>query len=245
MTLDPDAYADLERRFEAQVISDRARLIEWVVKVGWGVYLPCWKPTSQVDYVIVGMEPSFGWAKDVEHGEKKVADGMTNFGGPTNWDNDSPLGLFQLSIERFLCKRGEYHLTDVSKGAMPTVMAEVERFQRYREWYSLLLDEIKIVGKSDASIIAIGKNVETFLKKRLANDMPGRHLYRILHYSNQASAARKNEPDKDRGGYEAFAESEFGKNSCWSSELTTSKKELVFTYKKQFERIRDGLNNDH
>ena len=86
--------------------------------------------------------------------------------------------------------------------------------------------------------------METFLKKRLSEDMPGRRLYRILHYSNQASAARKIEPDKDRGEYEAFIESEFGKNSCWSSELTDSKKKLVFTYKKQFERIRDGLNHD-
>lgn len=241
MTLDTDAYADLERRFRAQLITDRERLIERV-KEGWGVYLPCWKPTSQVDFVIVGMEPSFWWANDVEDGEKKVADGMTNFGGPVEWNDDSPLGLFQLSIERFLCKRGEYHLTDVSKGAMPTTVAAVDRKRRYERWYPLLLDEIKIVGKSDAPVIAIGNAVQGFLSGNDLEGKTGRRLYRILHYSNQASRSRKIEADNDPEGFKAFTESQFGKNSCWSSKLTESKKQLVFTYYKQFKRIREGLD---
>ena len=111
MPLDKTAYHDLERLFRAQVEKDKAHAIERAVQ-GWGVYLPCVEPDSQVDYIIVGMEPSFRWADSIVYAEKKIAEGARNFGWPSN--DSEPLALFMLSIERFLCQQGEtYHLTDV------------------------------------------------------------------------------------------------------------------------------------
>ena len=109
------------------------------------------------------MEPSFGWADSIEHAERKIAEGARNFGRSGN--ESDPVSLFILSIERFLCQQGRtYHLTDVSKGAMPVTVAALDRDRRYEEWYPLLLEEIEIVGKPSAPVIAIGKKVEAFLQ---------------------------------------------------------------------------------
>ena len=238
MLLDTTAYAKLEQRFISQVVRDRERLIERV-KRGWGMYLPCVEPKGQVDYILVGMEPSWGYAESTKGAENPIAEGYRNFGGPVSWNANSPLALFQLSIERFLRLPGETcHLTDMSKGAMPMTVAAVDRDRRYERWYPLLRQEIEIVGKPSAPVIAIGKDVEKFLKKRLAKDISGRPFHTVLHYSNNASRYRKREAENDREGFDTFVKSEFGRNSRWSSNLSRSKKQLVFTYKKQFEKIR-------
>ena len=78
MILDKTAYHDLEQRFREQVQMDRAHAIKRVVE-GWGIYLPCKEPENQVDYVFVGMEPSFGWARDMDDAVKKIAEGFRNF----------------------------------------------------------------------------------------------------------------------------------------------------------------------
>lgn len=160
---DKDAYDSLERRFRAQVDRDRAHAIERVVE-GWGVYLPCAEPTAQADYLFVAMEPSFNWADSIEDAEKKIAGGFRNF--DASHDPSSSLALFICSIKRFLCQSGEsYHLTDVSKGAMPGYVAAIDRDRRYEEWFPLLLEEIEIVGKPGTPVIAIGREVEKFLKR--------------------------------------------------------------------------------
>ena len=185
MPLDKTAYDNLEQLFRAQVDRDKAHAIERVVQ-GWGVYLPCVVPVAQVDYIFVGMEPSFRWADNVQEGERKVEQGARNFGRPGN--PKETLALFILSIERFLCHPGEtYHLTDVSKGAMPVTVAALDRDRRYGEWYPLLLKEIAIVGKPGAPVVAIGKEVEGFLQKRDLEGTTGRTLYAVQHYSLQAS----------------------------------------------------------
>ena len=236
MPIDKTAYCKLEETFKAQVEKDKEHTIERVVQ-GLGVYLPCKEPDSQVDYVIVGMEPSFGWAGSIEQAEKKIAKGARNFDWPDN--KIEPLALFRLSIKRFLCQQGEtYHLTDVSKGAMPVTVAALDRDRRYKEWYPLLLEEIKIVGKPCAPVIAIGKKVETLLKKRNLEGETCRPLYRVLHYSLQASAHFKAEAEKDPKCFEAFKKSEFGENKLWGPDLSLTKKRLVFAYKKQFETIK-------
>ena len=236
MPLDKTAYHNLERLFGAQVEKDKAHAIERVVQ-GWGVYLPCEEPKNQVDYIIVGMEPSFRWAESIEDAEKKIAEGFRGFGRP---DNDrEPLALFMISVERFLCQAGEtYHLTDVSKGAMPVTVAALDRDRRYEEWYPLLLEEIAIVGKPGAPVIAIGKNVETFLQQRDLKGMTGRPLYAVPHYSMQASASWKAEAERYREGFEAFTNTAFDEGRYWPADLSLAKKQLVFTCKKHFEAIR-------
>ena len=146
MPLNKTAYCNLERLFKDQVERDKVRAIERVVQ-GWGVYLPCEEPKNQVDYIVVGMEPSFGWADSIENAKKKIAGGFRNFGRPIN--DTEQLALFMLSIERFLCQPGEtYHLTDVSKGAMPVTVAALDRDRRYKEWYPLLLDRDQDCGET-------------------------------------------------------------------------------------------------
>ena len=236
MPVDKSAYEDLERRFRAQVVRDREHVLERVNQ-GSGVYLPGRQPKSQVDYIFVGMEPSFRWADSIEQAEKKIEEGARNFARPGN--KGEPLALFMLSIERFLCKGGEtYHLTDLSKGAMPGTVAALDRDRRYKEWYPLLLEEIEIVGKRGAPVIAIGRKVERFLKRSELKEKTDRSLYAVQHYSLQASAYFKREAEMDPEGFEVFNKSEFGENSRWASGLSPTKKRLVFAYKKQFETIQ-------
>ena len=239
MLLDKTAYDNLERLFRAQVDRDKAHAIERVVE-GWGVYLPCVEPTDQVDYILVGMEPSFNWANSIENAEKKIAGGSRNFGRPGN--QKEPLALFMLSIERFLCQSGEtYHLTDVSKGAMPVAVAALDRDRRYEEWYPLLLEEIAIVGKPGAPVVAIGKEVERFLQRRDLEGTTGRTLYAVQHYSLQASRYYKEEAERDPDGFERFKKVEYSEDGGWPADLSLAKKHLVFAYEKQFEAIRaDG-----
>ena len=241
MAIDKAEYDALEHRFNIQVERDRAHAIERVVQ-GWGVYLPSVEPESQVDYIFVGMEPSFGWACSIEDAEKKIAKGFRNFcpyGKKLSDKESDTLSLFLLSIKRFLCQAGEScHLTDVSKGAMPVTVAALDRERRWEEWYPLLLEEIAIVGKPGAPVIAIGKKVEAFLQKRdLVGEM-SRRLYTVQHYSFQAARSFKFKAEKNREEFELFQKKEFSEGSCWEAGLSLAKKQLVFTYKKQFEAIR-------
>ncbi len=236
MPLDKTAYDDLEQLFTDQVERDKAHVMERVAQ-GCGIYLPCKEPESQADYIIVGMEPSFGWADGIEDAGKKIAKGFRNFCRPCN--QKEPLALFMLSIERFLCQSEEtYHLTDVSKGAMPVTVAALDRDRRYEEWYPLLLEEIAIVGKPGGPVIAIGKKVESFLKRRDLKGMTGRPLYAVQHYSFQASRYYKEKAERDPDGFERFKKTELSEDGDWPSDLSLAKKQLVFAYKMQFEAIQ-------
>ena len=220
MSFDRTAYRALEQLFRDQVEQDRP------YAEGWGVYLPNEEPKSSVDYILVGMEPSFQWAKTIEDAEKKIAGGFRN-GAPAR---------FTQSIERFLCQPGQtYHLTDISKGAMPVKAAALNRELRYEGWFLLLLEEIEIVGKPGAPVIAIGKKVEAYLQRRDLTSITGRPLYRVPHYSYLASAYFKGEAEKDPEGFEAFRKSEYGGNS------PIAKERQVFVYKGRFEEIRARL----
>lgn len=247
---DKTAYHNLERLFEKQVDRDKAHAIERVVQ-GWGVYLPCVEPESWVDYVIVGMEPSFGWASSTEDALKKVKGGFRNFslsGRELSGKETDTLSLFLLSTDRYLLQPGQTcHLTDVSKGAMPVTVAALDRDRRYEEWYPLLLEEIAIVGKPGAPVIAIGKQVGAFLQGHGLQQKTSRPLYAVPHYSMQASSSWKREAEKDSKNFESFEAAEFGEVSRWAADLSRAKKQLVFAYKKQFEAIRAariGLRSD-
>ena len=111
-------------------------------------------------------------------------------------------------------------------------VAALDRDRRYREWYSLLLEEIGIVGKPGAPIIAMGKEVEAFLRKRNIQKETSRRLFGVLHYSRRAFPHWKAEAEKDQKGFE-----EFRKGSPWAANLPDDEKYLVFTYKKQFAAI--------
>ena len=242
MPLNKAEYHNLERLFKAQVDRDKAHAIERVVQ-GWGVYLPCVEPESCVDYVIVGMEPSFGWAHSIEAAQKKIREGLRNFslsGKKVSGKESDTLSLLLISIDRYLLQPGQTcHMTDVSKGAMPGTVAALDRDRRYEEWYPLLLQEIEIVGKPGAPVIAIGKRVEALLRRQGLQRETSRPLYAIPHYSMQASASWKRRAGRDPEDFEAFHNAEFGESNRWAVDLSRSKRQLIFAYKKQFEAIRE------
>lgn len=242
MPLDKTAYHNLEQQFEAQVDRDKSHVIERIVQ-GWGIYLPCVEPKSWVDYVIVGMEPSFGWANSIEDAQKKIQEGFRNFalsGRTLSGKESDTLSLLLLSIDRYLLQPGQTcHMTDVSKGAMPGTVAALDRDRRYEEWYPLLLQEIEIVGKPGAPVIAIGKRVEERLRRHSLQRETSRSLYVIPHYSMQASASWKRRAERDPEDFGPFHNAEFGEGSQWAADLSRAKKQLIYAYMKQFEEIRE------
>lgn len=170
-TLFQQQYRDLEDRMR--------RLAE----AEGDVYLPNPKPKGPVDYVLICMEPSFGkWAGgSVPKARERVDAGFRNF------LNGMDSMLLHFCVRRFLCNPEQtYHITDFSKGAMPVERAAHGRGERYARWYSLLKDELELISKPDARVIAVGNQVYTQLNRSAYT----RPVTPIIHYSSQAGRAR-------------------------------------------------------
>lgn len=242
MTGDFDGrYHDIESGFRKQAAQDGC------------VYLPNPAPKGPVDYLLVAMEPSLQfWASSPAEADQRIHDGFRNF----LWSPEDL--LFHFAIRSYLCWSGEnYHLTDMSKGAMPVEKAGMDREARWKRWLPLLKEEIHHVGPS-ARLIAVGNKVSEFLAD---NDVV--HQNRVIHYSRQAGAARKIVPGMHREEFGRFAANvdavaveqlagrlmeEAGVQRSvrdaapmtrlkrdW---LTLSRKELLFTYKHGFNAMR-------
>ena len=170
-------YQALELEFRKQVNQDNT------CHGGKSVYLPNLAPQGPADFVLVAMEPSTGG------GEGKLKEGKAF--SPKNFSGSMEDFILHSCIRKFLCRGGRtYHLTDLSKGAMLTRHANEEREERYRRWYPLLDKELKLIAKPNAPIIAIGNFVHWFLTNQGMPALKGP----ILHYSQQASGARKKVP---------------------------------------------------
>src|SRR5262245_57216532 len=103
-------------------------------------YMACPAPSAPVDAVLIAMEPSLRFTR-----------------------KDASAGNFLTSLEDFVlhhCVRralvpgGTYHITDFSKGAMPVKRANVGRDARYARWAELLREELALVAKPQAIIVA-------------------------------------------------------------------------------------------
>ena len=237
-----EQYAALECKFKEQVKKDNEDFgIE-------SCFLANVAPKAQVDYVIVAMEPS----------------------RPANIDS---IKNFAVSVEDFilhfcakeyLCK-GEcertYHITDLSKGAMRVSDASSSpalRYERYKRWYPLLCEEIKLVARPNAPIIPVGHVVRDFLTVQKTSDLKAE----ILHYSQSAGPHRTKMPkrypeqfsefkdtvdlsDIKKAAKRVLGEAGLGpdepqktlKRLQRGKKLTKSRKQLMFTYKCQFEKI--------
>lgn len=57
-----------------------------------------------------------------------------------------------------------YHVTDVAKGAALAGEAPEHRLERWEKWYPLLVQEVDLVAKSDAKVLAVGKDPAQFLE---------------------------------------------------------------------------------
>jgi hypothetical protein len=164
---------DLEDRFSARAAADG------------DVYLPNFTPLEPVDAVLIGMEPSLGrWARTAEEARQKVDAGFRNF----MWSPED--FILHHAARRSLCSPGwTYNITDISKGAMLVQKAPIDRRARYARWGDLLDEELRLIAKPGAHLIAIGQDVRDFLIRRGL----GRNVTSIVHYSPLASAARNAE----------------------------------------------------
>ena len=92
-----------------------------------------------------------------------------------------------MCARQYLCGPAErYHITDLSKGAMLTGRARIDRARRYDRWYGPLVEELNLVAKPGAGIFAVGTAVARHLARR---GFPG-PVTRVIHYSGQAGPAR-------------------------------------------------------
>ena len=217
------------------------------------VFLPNSKPEAPVDYVLICMEPSLGrWARSKDEAQSKVAAGFRNF--LFSFEDF----ILQFCARRYLCGTGgRYHITDLAKGAMLVKLAALVRRERYDRWYALLLEEIDLIATPRAGIVAVGNSVSRHLQQKT---FP-RPFARVIHYSGQAARARNQAIVGRECEFEAFKDSvslgdliatakdvlavsgvpsEFRDAALArlaKSELSTSRKKLIFHYKIAFESM--------
>jgi hypothetical protein len=241
------AYRDLEQRMKTLAESDNH------------VYLPNPEPTARVNYILICMEPSRNWARSAEDARARIASGFRNF-----LVGIEPM-LLHLSVRRFLCEKGQqYHITDFSKGAMFVKDAGAARADRYDRWYAVLQEEIDLIAAPDARVIAVGKAVAEHLRRR---EFP-REVTPVIHYSPRAGRART---ARLHGHEDRFREFESSISSedllataqevldesgvtpeiykeaftrVARSQLSESRRKLVYCYKLDFEAMKAGRRRD-
>ena len=170
-------YLALERKFIEQVEKDRDLGME-------STFVPNMEPAGPVDFVLIAMEPSTGVpgaANPRSIGDSKKKN--INF----LWSAED--FIFHYCVRKYLCESSQtYHLTDLSKGSMTVRDAGAERERRYKRWFPLLKEELRLVDKPNSTrIIAIGNVVRYFLKKKCLCDS----IESVLHYTRTAAGHRK------------------------------------------------------
>ena len=247
-----DEYTRLERDFREQIASDWKLAVE---RLRESLYLPNHRPDAPADFVLIGAEPSLEiWAPDPDTGREKLAKGLKNFAW--SWGDF----ILHHCIREYLCADGEtYYLTDLSKGAMPTALAEYDRMKRYDRWFPLLEKELEIVAKPNPLVIAIGKSTGDFLRSK---GLKGYSDDIVVHFSQQASSIWKKVAESNQELFDGFVPTvsprvikrtveqvlkeadmdsfldETLKRLTVGAGLTESRKQLMFTYKVQFGDIR-------
>jgi len=220
------------------------------------VFLPNPEPSGPVEYVFVCMEPSLGgWARSKEEARSKVEDGFRNFIASIETT------ILHFCVRTYLCEPTQrYHITDFSKGAMLVKRAGVARTERYDRWYGLLKKELDVVTTSGARIFAVGNDVAQHLG-RCAFPWP---VTKVIHYSGQAAVARSAGIAGREDSFEAFRDSVSMKDllataedvltaaavpesiqdetlvQLRKSQLSESRRKLIFNYKIAFEEARSS-----
>jgi hypothetical protein len=235
------AYRELEERMKALAEADG------------DVFLPNPEPEGPVQYVLICMEPSLGrWTRSADEARSKVEAGFRNF-------------IFSIEdfilhfcARHYLCKPAErYNITDLSKGAMLIDRASSSRDERYDRWYPLLQEEIDLVATPDAGIVTVGKVVSNYLERKPFE----RSFTCIIHYSGQGRRARNEGMVGREDSFQAFRDSvsledliatavdvlrstrvpdrirDETLSRLRRSQLTYSRKQLIFNYKVAFESM--------
>ena len=239
-----EKYSELEDKFRGRVKCDNKEF-----EVG-SSYLPNFVPRGPVDFVLIAMEPSEGTRGKILG---SVAHPIRNF----LWSVED--FILHHCVRKYLCQSGEtYHLTDLSKGAMTTKLAGIRRRQRYKRWYPLLQEELRLLTKPEGTrIIAIGNVVAEFLQGRGLCEC----VEKVLHYSPAATGHREKVIAPWIQEFPEFSDSIDCKTlketvkdvlkdaalECYYQEmpsvakplnLTESRKKLMFHYKKRFGELR-------
>ena len=207
-------YSALECRFEDQVRKDNEKF-GWQGKTA-SYYLPTIPPYGPVDFVFVAMEPSAA----------RAADGTPNV--TRNFYESVDDFILHFCVRNYLCEDGQtYFITDVAKGAILTEQAKKTSSKRWPAWYLLLEQELKLVSKPGAPVIAVGLGVESFLRKHKTPCLKGS----VLHYSKNASVARTIAPQLFPQEYATF------KEAVNATDLVRTAEELM--QDKVFDKTRD------
>lgn len=232
--------SDLEAKFEAAAEADG------------DVYLPNFTPSAPVDAILIAMEPSLG-ARTPAEVRSRIAAGFRNF----MWSPED--FILHHAARRALCPPGgAYHITDVSKGAMPVEKAHVDRGARYARWVPLLREEVDLIAKPHTRLVAIGREVRALLDR---NGF-GREVTSVMHYSPQASRHREAAVKGREPEFKAFARTLSIEDIIATAEalmrehsvpvkvsmetmtrlrkakLSDSRKMLAFTYVTAFSKLR-------
>ena len=190
-----DEYLKLESEMKRQVERDNRY---------FGIrstYIPCIRPERTVDYIFVAMEPRIEQRVPLQTFEELCRKGFVNFIG------DMYCATVHYSIWRALGinSLSEYHITDISKGAMSAPLAAKERTERYRRWEPLLKKEIELLSNNGTQIVAFGAKAG-----RAVKEVTGREPLTLLHYSRRCDFRNR-----------------IKKNSQWEREYASLDKEKL------------------
>ncbi len=139
------------------------------------IYLPNPVFTDTPEYCLIAMEPSLG-GMSPEMFHEWVNRGFLNF---LYSEGDF---ILHYCAYTFLCNGSfGYHITDISKGAMKTEVANSQRTKRYGNWLGILKQELMFFKCPRR--IAIGSHARDFLTKNNFSLVSS-----VIHYSQNNSA---------------------------------------------------------
>ena len=165
-------YLKLEEEMREQVDRDN-RIMRDVG--GKCVYLPCMRPKGKVDFIFVAMEPRIERWVPFKKFEELCGKGFVNFIGDMYCAAVHHSIWRALEIQEF----SRYHITDLSKGAMSTRLADIKRNERYERWKPLLKKEIEILSKHHVTeVIALGEEARI-----VVGEIIGKNPLTLYHYS--------------------------------------------------------------
>ena len=151
-------------------------------------YLKYLAPRGPVDFVLVGKMTSVN-----EKAMAGISPGCYPAIDPPHFNLHVSLGdlILNYGAHRQLCKPGEtYYLTDLGKCAIPPRRAKGKlQDDEFNGWYPMLLEELKLVAKPNATVIPVGGATGNFLKGK--PDFPYRLTEPVLHWSRAAIVAAK------------------------------------------------------
>lgn len=138
-------------------------------------YLPNPLITDTPKWCLIAMEPSLGGMSPEEF-QSQVNRGFLNF----LWSEGD--FILHYCAFTYLCREAfDYHITDISKGAMNTAVANSQRTERYDNWLIILKHELRLLDNPD--LIAIGSRASDFLRKKNFSLKCS-----VMHYSQNNSA---------------------------------------------------------